>query len=132
LSSYRKVSPLRLLLWFLPVVDLFTLPRILAYYEGRGILVPRSHARLAMLERWAGYLPAGFLLGRWLRPLPSLLLFLFALLLAGPLEVFLMWRGRAPWRFLKGKGGKLLAGVFLLEGYNALGYFSLGLLLSPL
>jgi len=130
LSSSGEVSPLRLLLWFLPVMDLLTLPRILAYYEDRGILVPRSHAWVAMLERWAGYLPAGYLLGRWLRPLPSLLLFLLVLLLAGPLELFLMGKGRGPWRFLKGKGWKLLTGVFLLEGYNALGYFCLGLLLS--
>ena len=130
MPSSGEVSPLRLLLWFLPVVDLLTLPRILAYYRGRGILVPRSHAWLAMLERWAGYLPAGYLLGRWLGPLPSLLLFLLALALAGPPELFLMGRGRGPWRFLRGKGWRLLAGIFLLEGYNALGYFSLGLLLS--
>jgi hypothetical protein len=127
-----KVSLLRLLLWFLPVVDLFTLPRILAYYKGKRILVPRSHAKLAMVERWAGYLPAGLLLGRWLGPPMSLLLFLFGLLLAGPPELFLMGRGRGPWGFLRGKGEKLLVGVFLLEGYNALGYFSLGLLLSLL
>lgn len=122
----------RLLLWFLPVVDLFAMGRILGYYAERGIFVPRSHALLATVERWAGYLPAGFLLGRWLGPLKAFSLFLLAMLFAGPLEVLLMRRGRAPWRFLRGKGGKLLVEVFLLEGYNALGYFMLGAVMGSL
>jgi len=130
--SPGKGPSLKLLLWFLPVVDLFTLPRILGYYAARGIRVPRPHALLAMVERWAGYLPLGLLLGRWLGPLPSLLLFLAGMGLGGPLELLLMRRGRTPWGFLRGKEGTLLLRVFLLEGYNALGYFSLGLLLSLL
>ncbi|MEM2866157.1 MAG: hypothetical protein QW098_03340 [Candidatus Hadarchaeales archaeon] len=121
-----------LLLWFLPVVDLFAMGRILGYYAGRGVRVPRSHARLAMVERWVGYLPAGFLVGRWLGPLGALSLFLLGMLLAGPLEVLLMWKGRGPWRFLRGRGGRLLVWIFLLEGYNALGYFAVGILLGIL
>ncbi len=121
-----------LLLWFLPVVDLLAMEKILRYYAEKGVLVPRSHAKLAMLERWVGYLPAGFLLGRWLGALRALSLFLLGVLLGGPVEVLLMWRGKTPWPFLRGKGGKLLVRIFLLEGYNVLGYFALGLLLGVL
>jgi len=126
------LSKSRLLLWFLPLVDLMTMGKILEYYADRGIFIPRSHVFLATLERWAGYLPAGFLLGRWLGPLKAFSIFLLAMLFAGPLEVLLMSRGKTPWRFLRGKGKGLLMEVFLLEGYNALGYFMLGAMLGLL
>ena len=123
---------LQLLLWLLPVVDVFALKRIVAYYRSLGVRVPMSHARLGTVERWVGYLPAGFVIG-WFAGFWMALAIAFAILaLLGPVELYLMYRGVRPWRFFKGNPLKLVAKIFLLEGYNALGYYLLGALLALL
>jgi hypothetical protein len=53
----------RVLLWLLPVVDVFKLKDIMRYYRSLGVKVPDRHARLGLLERWIGYLPGGFVMG---------------------------------------------------------------------
>lgn len=120
----------RVLFWLLPVVDVFALRRILEYYRSLGIRVPWSHARAGVIERWVGYLPAGFVIG-WFAGFWVALAIAFAILaLMGPIELYLMHRGVRPWRFFKRKPPKLVAKIFLLEGYNAIGYYLLGALLA--
>lgn len=123
---------LQLLLWLLPVVDIFALKRIVAYYRSLGVRVPMSHARLGTVERWVGYLPAGFVIG-WFAGFWMALAIVFAILaLLGPVELYLMYRGVRPWRFFKGNPLKPVAKIFLLEGYNAIGYYLIGALLALL
>jgi len=62
----------------------------------------------------------------------ALLVAFTILAIVGPIELYLMYRGVRPWKFFKGKPPKLVAKIFLLEGYNAIGYFLLGALLALL
>lgn len=117
---------LQVLLWLLPIVDVFALRRILRYYRSLGVRVPWGHAKAGLLERWVGYLPAGFILGRFTGFVQALLLVLAVLAVLGPIELCLMIRGVRPWRFFRGKDPKFVAKIFLLEGYNVIGYFLLG------
>lgn len=122
----------RILLWLLPVVDVFALKRILEYYRVLGVDVPWRHVKLGMVERWAGYVPvaalAGLVFGFWM----SLLIFLVFCAIFGTIELYLMRRGTWPWKFFKGKPPKLVTKVFLLEIYNVAGYFVLGVGLGSL
>lgn len=77
-------------------------------------------------------MPAGFIIGWFAGFLTALLLVLGILALLGPLEFYLMSRGVRPWRFFKGKKLKFVAKIFLLEGYNAIGYYLLGAALGTL
>ncbi|KUO41066.1 MAG: hypothetical protein AVW06_01885 [Hadesarchaea archaeon DG-33-1] len=121
---------MRVLLWLLPVVDVFALKRILKYYRSLGVRVPWGHAKAGVIERWVGYIPAGFaiswLAGFW----PTFLIALIVLALLGPIELYLMCRGVWPWKFFVGRPFKSTTKIFLLEGYNAIGYYLLGALLA--
>lgn len=121
---------MRVLLWLLPVVDVFALKHILKYYRSLGVRVPWGHAKAGVIERWVGYMPAGFaiswLAGFWL----TFLIALIILALLGPIELYLMCRSVRPWRFFKGKPRMLVSKIFLLEGYNALCYYLLGAALA--
>jgi hypothetical protein len=120
----------KILLWLLPVVDVFALRHILKYYRSVGISVPWKHVKLGMIERWAGYMPAGFIMG-WFAGFWIALAMIFATLaFLGPIEFYLMCCGVRPWKFFKRKPPKLTAKIFLLEGYNAVGYYIFGLLLA--
>lgn len=123
---------LQILLWLLPVIDVFALKRIVAYYRSIGVRVPMRHAKLGTVERWVGYLPAGFIICWFSDFLTALLLILLVLAVIGPIELYLMHRGVRPWRFLKRKPTKIVTKIFLLEGYNAIGYYLLGALLTLL
>ena len=121
-----------ILLWLLPVVDVFALKRILGYYRSLGVRVPWIHAKAGVIERWVGYMPAGFGLS-WLAGVWTTFLMAFAILaFLGPVELYLMYRGVWPWKFFKQKPLKLTTKIFLLEGYNAIGYYLLGALLASL
>ena len=123
---------LQLLLWLLPVIDVFALRRILKYYRSLGIRVPWGHAKAGVVERWVGYLPAGFVIG-WFAGFWMALLIAFAILaFLGPVELYLMYRGVRPWRFFKRRPLELVTKIFLLEGYNAIGYYLFGALLALL
>ena len=122
----------RILLWLLPVVDVFAIRRILEHYRSLGVRIPWGHANAGLVERWVGYLPAGFVIGRFVGFVPALLIVLGILALVGPIEFYLMSRGTRPWRFFKGKDQKLVAKIFLLEGYNVIGYYLLGAALGAL
>lgn len=121
---------IRVLLWLLPVVDVFALEHILKYYRSLGVRVPWSHAKAGVIERWIGYMPAGFaiswLVGFWL----TFLIIIIILALLGPIELYLMYRGVWPWKFFRRKPFKSTTKIFLLEGYNAIGYYLLGALLA--
>jgi len=94
--------------------------------------VPRNHARVGVIERWVGYLPAGLIIG-WFAGFWMALAIVFAVLaLLGPLELYLMWRGAGPWKFFRGKPRGIVTRIFLLETYNAVGYFLLGAIISLL
>lgn len=121
-----------ILLWLLPVADVFGLRRILAYYSSLGVRVPPRHARYGLLERWVGYMPAGFVIGWFVGGWMALLIILAVLALMGPVELYLMWRGVRPWNFFRGKPRSAVTKIFLLEGYNAAGYFLLGALIGAL
>ena len=123
---------LQLLLWLLPVVDVFAFKRIVAYYRSLGIRVPMSHAKLGMVERWIGYLPAGFVIGWFAGFWMAFLIAFVTLAIVGPIEFYLMYRGIRPWRFFRQRPPQLVAKIFLLEGYNAIGYYLLGALLGLL
>ncbi len=122
----------QVLLWLLPIIDVFALKRILAYYHSLGVRVPIKHAKLGTIERWVGYLPAGFIICWFSNFLTALILILLVLAVIGPLELYLMHLGVRPWKFLKQKPQKLVTKIFLLEGYNAIGYYLLGALLTLL
>jgi hypothetical protein len=122
----------RVLVWLLPVVDVFTLRRILEYYRSLGIRVPWGHAKAGLIERWVGYMPAGFIVGWFLGFVPALLLILAILAVLGPIELYLMSKGVRPWSFFKEKPIKLVAKIFLLEGYNVISYYLLGTALAVL
>lgn len=122
----------RILIWLLPVVDVFELKRILTYYSSLGVEVPSNHALYGMIERWAGYLPVGFVIFWLLEPLAVLGLLIGIAALAGPIELYLMYRGIGPWKFFKGKSLKTVARIFLLEGCNCFGYLLLGGLIEIL
>ncbi len=62
----------------------------------------------------------------------ALLIVFVILALLGPIELYLMHRGVKPWKFFKGKSLKLVTKIFLLEGYNAIGYYLFGALLALL
>lgn len=84
-------------LWLLPMVDVFKLQDILSYYSSLGVDVPYRHAQYGMIERWAGYFPAEFLLG-YILGLEEVVIILLAILgLLGPFELYLMNRGIGPW-----------------------------------
>lgn len=122
----------QILLWLLPIVDVFAIRQILRYYSSFGVRVPWSHAKAGLIERWIGYLPAGFVIG-WFEGFWMALLIVFVILaLLGPIELYLMHRGVKPWKFFKGKSLKLVTKIFLLEGYNAIGYYLFGALLALL
>jgi hypothetical protein len=122
----------RLLLWLLPVVDVFAIRRILGEYSSVGIDVPWGHAKAGLVERWVGYLPAGFVIG-WLAGFwPALLIVLALFAVVGPVELYLMCIGIRPWRFFRGKNSKNIARIFLLEGYNAIAYCLFGAALGAL
>ena len=116
----------RVLLWLLPVVDVFKIHDILRYYRSIGVAVPLRHAKLGLLERWAGYLSVGLVLGWIIGPLTATLLIVAVFAAVGPLEFLLMKRGVVPWRFFRGRETSTVLKVFLLEGYNAIGYYLLG------
>ena len=120
------------LFWLLPIVDIFAMRRILNYYRSLGIRIPWGHAKVSLIERLFGYLPAGFVIGRFVGFPLALLLVLAVLALIGPIELYLMSRGVRPWRFFKGKNPRLVVKIFLLEGYNAIGYYLLGAALGAL
>lgn len=123
---------LQLLLWLLPVIDVFALRRILKYYRSLGIRVPWGHAKAGVVERWVGYLPAGFVIG-WFAGFWIALLIAFAILaFLGPVELYLMYKGVRPWRYFKRRPLKLVTKIFLLEGYNAIGYYLFEALLALL
>lgn len=121
-----------ILLWLLPIVDVFALRRVVRYYGSFGVKVSWSHAKAGLVERWVGYLPVGFIIGRFAGFWMSLLTILVVLSLLGPLELYLMYRGVRPWKFFKRKPFKLVAKIFMLEGYNAVGYYMFGTLLAVL
>ncbi|MDI6642745.1 MAG: hypothetical protein QMD95_01655 [Candidatus Hodarchaeaceae archaeon] len=123
---------IQVLLWLLPIVDVFTLQRILKYYRSLGVRVPWGHAKAGLVERWVGYLPAGFIIGRFAGFILALLLMLAVLAVLGPIELWLMIKGVRPWKFFRGKDPIFVAKIFLLEGYNAVGYFLLGAALGAL
>ena len=122
----------QILLWLLPIVDVFAIRQILRYYSSFGVRVPWGHAKTGLIERWVGYLPAGFVIGWFAGFWMALLIVFIILAIVGPIELYLMYRGVRPWRFFKGKPPKLVAKIFLLEGYNAIGYYLLGALLALL
>lgn len=122
----------RVLIWLLPVVDVFTLKQIVRCYRTLGVKVPWGHAKVGLVERWVGYMPAGFIVGWFAGFLMALVIMLAILALLGPIELYLMYRGTKPWKFFKGKSLKLVTKIFLLEGYNAIGYFLLGAGLAAL
>ena len=135
----------RVLLWLLPIVDVFKLRKILDYYRSIGIKVPLKHAKLGLVERWVGYLPVGFVLGWLIGFWRAALVIFVAFSVVAPVEFLLMKRGVPPWRFFKrgkierlfeillhpwrifkrGKKHAILE-VFLLEGYNAIAYYLMG------
>ncbi len=117
---------LQILLLLLPDVDVLEIRRILRYDRSLGVQGPWGHAKAGLVERWVGYLSAGFVLGRLAGFIPALLLMLAVLAVLGPVELYLMIKGVRPWKFFQGKDPKFVAKIFLLEGYNAVGYFLLG------
>ena len=121
-----------ILLWLLPVADVFGLRKILAHYSSLGVRVPVRHAYYGLVERWVGYMPAGIVLGWLVGFWTALLIILAVLALMGPVELYLMWRGVRPWRFFRGKPRGAVTKIFLLEGYNAAGYFLLGAVIGGL
>ena len=120
----------RVLVWLLPIVDVFALRNILAYYSSMGVEIPPVHAKLALAERWLGYLPVGFVACWFLGPLASALIALAMLVLVGPIELCLMFWGSRPWKFLARKPRRVVAKIFLLENYNLLAYYALGVLVA--
>ncbi|HID60330.1 MAG TPA: hypothetical protein EYP46_00540 [Hadesarchaea archaeon] len=122
----------KILLWLLPVVDIFMLPRVIRYYGSLGVQVPWGHARYGLVERWVGYLPVGFFLGWFAGFWTSLLVAFLVFIIIGPFELYLMCRGTKPWKFFGGKPFELVTKIFLLEGFNAMGYYVLGTLLAVL
>ena len=76
----------RILVWLLPIVDVFALRNILAYYSSVGVEIPPAHAKLGMVERWLGYLPVGLAACWFLGPLASALIALAVLVFVGPIE----------------------------------------------
>jgi len=121
-----------ILLWLLPVIDVFALKRILEYYRSLGVQVPWGHAKAGVIERWVGYMPAGFVIS-WIVGFRLAFLVIFAVFaLLGPVELYLMYRGVWPWKFFRQKPFKSTAKIFLLEGYNVIGYYLLGALLAAL
>ncbi|MEW6221868.1 MAG: hypothetical protein AB1476_00895 [Candidatus Hadarchaeota archaeon] len=121
-----------LLLWLLPVVDVFAIGRILAEYRSLGVEVPWEHAKAGLVERWAGYLPSGLIIGWFAGFWQSFLIVLGLFAVVGPIEFYLMCRGVKPWRFFRGKNRKSIAKIFLLEGYNTISYYLLGAALAAL
>ncbi|KXB03353.1 hypothetical protein AKJ47_02430 [candidate division MSBL1 archaeon SCGC-AAA261G05] len=113
-------------------MDVFKLDNILSYYSSLGVKVPKKHSKYGMIERWIGYLPVGFVLSWVLNLEMVLLIIIVTLALVGPIELYLMYRGFGPWKFFRGKPLKIVAKIFLLEAYNVVGYFLLGVLLQLL
>ena len=120
----------RIIVWLLPIVDVFALRNILAYYGSMGVEIPLPHAKLGMVERWLGYLPVGFATCWFLGPPVSAVIALAVLVFVGPIELCLMFRGSRPWRFLARKPRKVVTKIFLLEGYNLTAYYALGVLVA--
>ena len=118
------------MLWLLPVVDIFALHQILMYYSSMGVEIPPSHARLALLERWLGYLPVGFAACWFLSPSVSALIALAVFVFVGPIELRLMLCGSRPGQFLARKPRKVAAKIFMLESYNLFAYYALGVLVA--
>jgi len=86
----------QILLWLLPIVDVFAIRQILRYYSSFGVRVPWSHAKAGLIERWVGYLPAGFVIGWFLGFWMALLIAFVILAIVGPIELYLMHRGVKP------------------------------------
>lgn len=122
----------RIFLWLLPVVDVFKLEEILSYYSSLGVNVPKKHAKYGMVERWVGYLSAGFVLSWALDLWTAVFIAIVILAIVGPIELYLMYRGFGPWKFFKRKSLEVVSKIFLLEAYNVVGYFLLGVLLQLL
>jgi hypothetical protein len=120
----------RILLWLLPIVDIVTLEKIIRYYRSLNVRIPTRHAKLAMLERWVGYLPVGFIISWFIGFWAALLVFLAVFAVLGPVELYLMIHAIPPWEFFKGNSKKIITTVFLLESYNVIGYYLLGVLLA--
>jgi hypothetical protein len=120
------------LFWLLPVVDVFALRRILDYYRSLGVRIPMRHAKLGLLERWIGYLPASFILAWFAGFWRALVIMLGVFALLGPLELYLMFRAVRPWKFFSSKPRKLVTKIFLLEGYNVVSYYLFGAALALL
>lgn len=120
----------QIFVWLLPVVDVFKLKDILSYYSSLGVDVPKRHAQYGMVERWLGYLPVGFLLC-WILNLKTAVIIMVGIFaVIGPIELYLMYRGVGPWKFFSGKPWRTVSKIFLLEAYNVLGYFLLGVLVA--
>ncbi|KXA89805.1 hypothetical protein AKJ57_04860 [candidate division MSBL1 archaeon SCGC-AAA259A05] len=120
----------RIFFWLLPVIDVFELKRILSYYSSLGINIPKRHAQYGMLERWIGYLPAGLVLGMLLDLKMVFIIIAGIFALVGPAEFYLMYRGVGPWKFFRGKSWTVVSKIFLMEAYNAIGYYILGALIA--
>jgi hypothetical protein len=121
-----------ILLWLLPIVDIFALQQILHYYRSLGVHIPMRHAGLGLVERWVGYLPIGFILSWFTGFWRALMIMLGAFALLGPLELYLMCHATWPWKFFKQKPRKVVVRIFLLEGYNMASYYLMGAVLALL
>lgn len=122
----------RVLLWELPVADVFAVRKIVGYYRGLGVRVPWGHVKVGMVERWVGYLPAGLVLGAAVGLAVAVQAVIFGFSLAVAVELPLMMRGKWVWKFFREKDPDVVAKIFLLEGFNAVGYFFLGVALGIL
>ena len=85
-----------------------------------------------MLERPLGYLPLGFILSYFLGWSSAVLVLVVCVLVGGPVEVYMMRRAMSPWRFLRGVPSEVITPIALLEIYNIVGYFLLGVALGAL
>lgn len=121
-----------LLLWLLPVVDVFAIHRILREYSSLGVDVPWGHAKAGLVEKWAGYMLVGFIASWFVGFKLAVAFILLAAAIALPPEFYLMSRGVKPWKFFKGKPTKIVAKIFLLECYNVFCYYLLGVALAAL
>jgi len=120
------------MLWLLPVVDVFAIRRILEEYSSMGVDVPWGHARVGLVEKWAGYMLVGFIASWFVGFKLASAFILLAAAIALPPEFYLMSRGVKPWSFFKGKPAKVVAKIFLLECYNVFCYYLLGAALAAL
>ncbi|MFB6216634.1 MAG: hypothetical protein ABEJ72_06675, partial [Candidatus Aenigmatarchaeota archaeon] len=109
-----------ILIWLLPIVDVFRQEKILSYYSKLGVDIPKKHSKYGLIERWIGYLPVGIILGLIISLVKSVLILIAILALVGPIEFYLMHLGFGPWDFFKEKDRETVGKIFMLETYNAL------------